>query len=57
VPRLAGLQPLTIARQLYLIKHGASAGKGIEPMKPVVAKMNDDAIISISSYLGSLPPA
>ncbi len=26
VPRLAGLQPLTIARQLYLIKHGSSNG-------------------------------
>ena len=57
VPRLAGLQPLTIARQLYLIKHGSSAGAGVAPMKPVVAKMNDDEIISISSYLGSLPPA
>jgi len=57
VPRLAGLQPLTIARQLYLIKHGSSNGAGVAPMKPIVAKMNDDAIISISSYLGSLPPA
>jgi len=57
VPRLAGIQPLTIARQLYLIKHGSSAGKTIAPMKPVVAKMTDEEIIAISSYLGSLPPA
>jgi cytochrome c553 len=57
VPRLAGLQPLTIARQLYLIKHGSSAGKTVAPMKPIVAKMNDDDIIAISSYLGTLPPA
>src|SRR5262245_39331809 len=57
VPRLAGIQPLTVARQLYLIKHGSSAGKTIAPMKPVVAKMTDADIIAISSYLGSLPPA
>ena len=57
VPRLAGLQPLTITRQLFLIQHGSSAGKGIEPMKPVVAKMTPDDIIAISSYLGSLPPS
>ena len=57
VPRLAGLQPLTIARQLYLIKHGSSAGKTIEPMKPVVAKLTDGDIIAISSYLGTLPPS
>lgn len=57
VPRLAGLQPLTIARQLYLIKHGSSNGAGVAPMKPLVAKMTDADIISISSYLGSLPPA
>jgi cytochrome c553 len=56
VPRLAGLQPLTVARQLFLIQHGSSAGQAIAPMKPVVAKLTQDDIIAISSYLGTLPP-
>ena len=56
VPRLAGLQPLYVARQLFDIRYGSSAGKAAALMKPVVAKLSDDDIIAISSYLGSLPP-
>ena len=56
VPRLAGLQPLYIARQLFDMRYGSSAGKAAELMKPVVANLSDDDIIAISSYLGSLPP-
>jgi cytochrome c553 len=56
VPRLAGLQPLYVARQLFDMQYGSSAGKVAEPMKPVVAKLSEDDIIAISSYLGSLPP-
>jgi cytochrome c553 len=56
VPRLAGLQPLYVARQLFDIRHGSSAGKAVALMKPVVANLSDDDIIALSSYLGSLPP-
>jgi cytochrome c553 len=56
VPRLAGLQPVYLARQLFSMRFGSSAGKAAEVMKPVVAKLTDDDIIAISSYLGSLPP-
>src|SRR5712675_2859591 len=56
VPRLAGLQPLYVARQLFDMQHGSSAGKAAELMKPVVANLSEDDIIAISSYLGSLPP-
>jgi cytochrome c553 len=56
VPRLAGQQPLYIARQLFDIQYGSSAGKAAEVMKPVVANLSEDDIIAISSYLGSLPP-
>jgi cytochrome c553 len=56
VPRLAGLQPLYVARQLFDIRHGSSAGKAMDVMKPVVANLSEDDIIAISSYLGSLPP-
>ncbi len=56
VPRLAGLQPRYVARQLFLMRYGSSAGKAAELMKRVVANLTDDDIIAISSYLGSLPP-
>jgi cytochrome c553 len=56
VPRLAGLQPLYIARQLFSMRHGSSAGKAAEVMKPVVDNLSEDDIIAISAYLGSLSP-
>jgi len=56
VPRLAGQQPLYIARQLFDLQYGSSAGKAAGLMKPVVASLSEDDIIAISAYLGSLPP-
>lgn len=56
IPRLAGLQPVYIARQLITMQNGSSAGKNTELMKKAVAKLSLDDIIAISSYLGSLPP-
>jgi len=56
VPRLAGLQPLYVARQLFDIRYGSSAGKAVALMTRVVANLSEDDIIAIASYLGSLPP-
>jgi len=56
VPRIAGLQPVYIARQLICIQNGSSAGAAVAPMKKVVANLPEDDIIAISAYLGSLPP-
>jgi cytochrome c553 len=56
VPRLAGLQPLYIARQLFDLQYGSSAGKAAALMKRAVANLSEDDIIGISAYLGSLPP-
>ena len=56
VPRLAGLQPLYIARQLFDLQYGSSAGKAAALMKRAVAHLSEDDIIAISAYLGSLPP-
>ena len=56
VPRLAGLQPLYIARQLFDLQYGSSAGKAAALMKRAVANLSEDDIIAISAYLGSLPP-
>jgi cytochrome c553 len=56
VPRIAGLQPVYIARQLICMQNGSSAGKNAALMKKAVANLSEDEIISISAYLGSLPP-
>ena len=56
VPRLAGLQPLYMARQLFDMQYGSSAGKAAALMKSVVKSLSEDDVIAISAYLGSLPP-
>ena len=56
VPRLAGLQPVYIARQLIQMQNGTSAGTNAALMKKVIAMLSEDDIIAISAYLGSLPP-
>jgi cytochrome c553 len=56
VPRIAGLQPVYIARQLICMQNGSSAGKNAALMKKAVANLSEDDIISISAYLGSLSP-
>src|SRR5262245_36596797 len=56
VPRLAGLQPLYVARQLFDLRYGSSAGKAAALMKAVVVNLTDDDIIAISAYVASLPP-
>jgi cytochrome c553 len=54
VPRLAGLQPLYIARQLFDLRYGSSAGKAAALMERAVANLSEDDNIAISAYLGSL---
>jgi cytochrome c553 len=56
VPRIAGLQPVYIARQLITMQNGSSAGANAALMKKPLAKLSEDDIIAISAYLGSLPP-
>ena len=56
VPRIAGLHPIYIARQLYNFKSGASAGKMDELMKQVVVKLDDDDILNISAYVAAQAP-
>jgi cytochrome c553 len=56
VPRIASLHPIYIARQLYNIKNGASNGKAVALMKRVVANLDDDDILNLAAYVGSLQP-
>jgi cytochrome c553 len=54
VPRLAGLHPIYVARQLYLFKDGTRNGVDAQLMKKPVARLNEDDILAIAAYLGSL---
>jgi cytochrome c553 len=54
VPRLAGLHPIYLARQLYLFKDGTRNGVDAQLMKKPVARLTDDDILAMSAYLGSL---
>jgi cytochrome c553 len=56
VPRLAGVHPIYLARQLYLFKDGDRDGPDSPLMKRPVAKLTDEDILNISAYLASLSP-
>jgi cytochrome c553 len=56
VPGLAGRSPSYMARQMYDMKAGARRGPWSELMKPVVARLTDDDLVSISAYLASRTP-
>jgi cytochrome c553 len=55
VPRLAGAHPTYVARQLYNFKLGLSNGMAAALMKPTVANLTDDDILSLAAYIASLP--
>lgn len=56
VPGLAGRSPSYLFRQLFDMKSGKRHGKGVEPMKPVVANLDSADMLAISAYLASLSP-
>jgi cytochrome c553 len=56
VPRLAGLHPIYVARQLYLFKEGGRSGPDAPLMKKPVAALTDADILNLSAYIASLPP-
>ena len=53
---LAGISAIYTFRQLFDMQSGARNGKGAQLMKPVVAKLGEDDMLSISAYLASLEP-
>jgi cytochrome c553 len=56
VPRIAGLHPVYIARQLYNFKGSDYSGTSAALMKKVVAKLSDDDILALAAYAASLAP-
>jgi cytochrome c553 len=56
VPGIAGRSPSYIVRQLYDMQQGYRAGAWTELMKPVVAHLSEDDMISIAAYTASRVP-
>lgn len=56
VPRIAGLHPAYIGRQLFLFKDGARNGIDAQLMKKAVAQMTDEDVVNITAYLASVDP-
>src|SRR6266850_186802 len=57
VPRLAGLHPIYVARQLFLFKDGTRNGGDAQLMKKPVAQLSEEDIVAIAAYVGSLSPS
>jgi cytochrome c553 len=56
VPSIAGRSPSQMGRQLWDMQHGARNGTWAQLMKPVVAKLSEEDVVSITAYLASLKP-
>jgi cytochrome c553 len=56
VPPIANRDPLYVVRQLNDMQNGARTGNSMALMKPVVAKLTLDDMISLAAYIGSLDP-
>src|SRR5678816_4354264 len=56
VPRIAGVHPIYLARQLHLFKEGDRKGPDSPLMKRPIEKLTDDDILNIAAYVGGLPP-
>ena len=56
VPRLAGIHPIYIVRQLFDFQVGANTSTAAAQMKKVVEKLSEDDMIAIAAYAASLNP-
>jgi cytochrome c553 len=56
VPRIAGLHPNYIVRQLWSMQNGERVGNSAALMQQVVAKLDVDDMLAIAAYLGSKAP-
>jgi cytochrome c553 len=56
IPGIAGRSPSYLIRQLYDFRAGARGGAGSALMKPVIAKLSMDDMISLAAYAASLNP-
>jgi len=57
VPRIAGVSPEYLGRQLYRFQDGTRNARADALMKAVVEHLNDSDIVDISAYVASLSPS
>ncbi len=53
VPGIAGRSPSYLARQLYDMQSGVRHGEWADLMKPVVASLTNDDLVSLAAYVAS----
>ena len=56
VPRLAGIHPIYLVRQLYNFQVGANTSSAAALMKKVVEKLTEDDMVALAAYAASLAP-
>jgi len=56
IPRIAGLSPTYIARQIFQFQKGARGGTSAALMKAVVANLTDEDVVAIAAYVASRTP-
>jgi cytochrome c553 len=56
VPRIAGVHPIYIVRQLFNFQVGANTSTAAAQMKKVVEKLSEDDMLAIAAYTASLNP-
>ena len=55
-PRLAGLSPTYVVRQIYDFKSGARGGANANQMQAVTGNLGDEDIVDVAAYLSRLRP-
>ena len=56
VPRIAGLQPIYLFRQMYSIQHWTRTGDSVSLMNAPMKNLSEEDMIAIAAYVGSLAP-
>jgi cytochrome c553 len=56
VPRIAGVHPIYVVRQLFNIQAGANSSSASALMKQVVKNLNEEDMLDIAAYTSSLEP-
>jgi cytochrome c553 len=56
VPRIAGIHPMLLTRELVIFKDGTRAGAHAKLMAPAVKNLTDEDIVAIAAYLASVDP-
>lgn len=56
IPRVAGIHPIYVMRQLYDFQVGANSSSAAAQMKKVVEKLTPDDMLAIAAYTATLTP-